>query len=84
MPTASAGQTGSGALPLEEIPSLAVTLSWPGHSIEGLAEGLRSHSLPVMGYVRDDRLFLDLRTVRGDEIGPMAEAIRWAVRLCLT
>ena len=75
----SVAQTGSGALPLEEIPSTALTLSWPGRSVGDLAARLRRHTPPVLGYVREDRLFLDLRTVRPDELAIVAEALRWSV-----
>lgn len=75
----TAAQTGSGALPLEEIPSLAITLFPSGCSTEMFSARLRNFTPPVMGYVRDNRLVLDLRTVRGDEIGMVAEAVRRAV-----
>ncbi len=82
----SVAQTGSGALPLEEIPSVALTLAWPGRSVGDLSERLRRHTPPVLGYVREDRLFLDLRTVRADELAIVAQAVRWGVEevLCRT
>ena len=66
-------QTGSGALPLEKIPSLAVTLRPLVGSVENLARGMRSGQPPVFGYIRDERLFLDMRTVRDDEIEMIAD-----------
>ena len=76
----SAAQTGSGALPLEEIPSVALALAWPGHSIANLAARLRNHTPSVLGYVRGNQLILDLRSLRADELPVVAEAVRWAVR----
>ena len=76
----SVAYTGSGALPLEEIPSVAVTLRPKAGSAAGLARGLRMSETPVMGYVREDRVFLDLRTVRDDEVKAVAKAVREAVR----
>lgn len=75
----SVAQAGSGALPLEEIPSVALGISWPGHSIGDLAARLRIHHSPVIGYVREEQLILDLRTLRADELGIVAEVVRWAV-----
>ncbi|MDP6777012.1 MAG: L-seryl-tRNA(Sec) selenium transferase [Candidatus Latescibacteria bacterium] len=71
----SVAQTGSGALPLEEIPSVALVLGCRGWSAGQLADRLRRNAPPVLGYVREDRLFLDLRTIRSDELSIVADAI---------
>ena len=68
-------QTGSGALPLEEIPSVALVLTSQGPSVGTLAARLRRYRPPVLGYVREDRLFLDLRTIRPDELSFVGRAI---------
>jgi L-seryl-tRNA(Ser) seleniumtransferase len=70
-------QTGSGALPLEEIPSVAIAISCEG--INRLAGRLRKYTPPVVGYVRDDRLLLDLRTLWEDDLEVISEALTWAV-----
>jgi L-seryl-tRNA(Ser) seleniumtransferase len=70
--------TGSGALPLEEIPSVAVTLRPAAGSVAGLARGLRLGEPAVVGYAREDRVWLDMRTVRDEEVKVVAEAIRKA------
>ena len=72
----SVAYTGSGALPLEEIPSAAVTLRPRAGSAAGLARGLRLCEPAVVGYVREDRVYLDVRTVRDEEVRTVAEAIR--------
>lgn len=69
----STAQTGSGALPLEAIPSCAVAIS--GGDVEGLAARLRQGDPPVVGYVRDGRLWLDLRTLWPDEVAVVGEAV---------
>ena len=74
----SQAQTGSGALPLENIPSVAVAIS--GGDILSLSNRLRRYDPPVVGYVRDDRLFLDLRTIRDDEVGIVGDAIKKGAR----
>jgi L-seryl-tRNA(Ser) seleniumtransferase len=75
----SKAQTGSGALPLEVIPSCAVAIFSSDVGIDDLAARLRQYDPPVVGYVREDRLFLDLRTLWPDDIKDVAEALRWAV-----
>ncbi len=70
----TASQVGGGALPLEEIPSAAVSLGGrrPAHELE---EGLRKHSPPVIGRVHEGRLLLDMRTVADGEIETVAAAV---------
>jgi L-seryl-tRNA(Ser) seleniumtransferase len=75
----SVAQSGSGALPLAEIPSTALVVSRPGGSIAQLAAKLRRHDPPVLGYVREECLYLDLRTVGSDELRVVAAALRWAM-----
>ncbi len=70
----SHAQTGSGALPLENIPSVAVAIS--GGDILSLSTALRRHDPPVICYVRDDHLFLDLRTIRDDEVRIVRDAVK--------
>lgn len=72
---ASTAQIGSGALPLEELPSRAVVLAPRACSAEELARRLRLARPPVVGRIQRDRLLLDLRTVREDEVALVAAAL---------
>ncbi|HJW24890.1 MAG TPA: L-seryl-tRNA(Sec) selenium transferase [Rhodocyclaceae bacterium] len=60
-----ASQIGSGALPVERLPSAALVLrprsKRPGKALIALEESFRCLPRPVIGYVRDDALWLDLR-----------------------
>ena len=70
----SVARSGGGTLPTYEIPSFAVRLG--GTDPEALAAELRSSEPPVIGRVREGRLWLDVRTLLpGDE-----EAVIGAVR----
>ena len=60
------GQVGSGALPLETLDSTAVVLEPTKQSAEEIGRQLRSSDPPVIGYVKEDKVWLDMRTV-GDE-----------------
>ena len=62
---------GGGSAPDEPIPGEALAL--PARS--GLAERLRRGSPPVVGYVRDGRLVLDLRTVDPADDETLAAAV---------
>jgi L-seryl-tRNA(Ser) seleniumtransferase len=74
--TPSVARSGGGTLPTYEIPSFAVRLG--GTDPEALAEELRSADPPVIGRVREGRLWLDVRTLLpGDEeavVGALREA----------
>jgi L-seryl-tRNA(Ser) seleniumtransferase len=63
--TELASQIGSGALPLETLPSggLAVmpTKGLPGRALDGLAERFRKLPMPVIGRINEGRFLLDLR-----------------------
>jgi L-seryl-tRNA(Ser) seleniumtransferase len=70
----SVARSGGGTLPTYEIPSFAVRLG--GTDAEALARDLRSAEPPVVGRVREGRLWLEVRTLlSGDE-----EAVVGALR----
>jgi len=71
----STAQTGSGALPLEDIPSVALVLAPKKCSAGELARQLRERPVPIVGYVREDRVWLDLRTVAAEELKVVGEEI---------
>ena len=54
-------QIGSGALPDQTIPSIAVRLSHPGLSAEQQSARLRSLPTPVIGRIHEDQVWLDTR-----------------------
>jgi L-seryl-tRNA(Ser) seleniumtransferase len=62
-------QIGSGALPLETLPSFAVALRGPG--LDALAARLRALPRPVIGRIHAGALLLDLRCLE-DEAGFVA------------
>lgn len=65
-------QIGSGALPLDTLPSFGLCLCTPrGRDLERLAAALRALPRPVVGRVRDGALVLDLRCLL-DEAGFLA------------
>ena len=75
-------QAGSGTLPMEEIPSVAIRLQPAGISAGEVARRMRRHSPPVLGYVREDILYLNLRTVFAHELKLVAEAVLCSARGC--
>ncbi|MBX9700539.1 MAG: L-seryl-tRNA(Sec) selenium transferase, partial [Acetobacteraceae bacterium] len=65
------GQIGSGALPLETLPSAALVLR--GGAPDALGARLRALPVPVIGRIRDDALWLDLRCLEAP--GPLLDAL---------
>jgi L-seryl-tRNA(Ser) seleniumtransferase len=68
---ACASQVGSGALPLETLPSAGLALrprSGGGAALERLAARLRGLATPVIGRIADDALRLDLRSLEDDAL----------------
>ncbi len=61
-------QIGSGALPLETLPSaaLAFRTQQGGGALAGLAAALRRVPLPIIGRIADDMLLLDLRCLEDE------------------
>ncbi|MEM9621388.1 MAG: L-seryl-tRNA(Sec) selenium transferase [Pseudomonadota bacterium] len=59
--TASQGQIGSGALPDKTISSVALTLRHARHSANDIEAALRALPTPVIGRIRDDQVWLDVR-----------------------
>jgi len=52
-------QIGSGALPVDLLPSMAVTLA--GAGLQAASAWLRARPVPVLGRIGEDRLWLDCR-----------------------
>ena len=70
---ACASQIGSGALPLESVPSAGLAIRprverGAGRALDGLAAALRRLMVPIIGRVEDGALILDLRCLE-DEAG---------------
>ena len=57
------GQIGSGALPVETLPSVALVLEPTEISVETLAALFRKGPIPIIGRIKEGLFWLDLRTV---------------------
>lgn len=62
-------QIGSGSLPVDRLPSAALTFTpkdGRGTTLSSLVESLRDSSTPVIGRINDGRLWLDLRCLEDE------------------
>ncbi|WP_075182432.1 L-seryl-tRNA(Sec) selenium transferase [Pantoea sp. 1.19] len=62
-------QIGSGSLPVDRLPSAAITFTprGPASSLAALGQQLRQRARPVIGRLQGGRLWLDLRCLDADE-----------------
>ena len=65
-------RAGAGALPVTEVPSVAVAVAVPAAEADGRAGQLRRGAPAVVCRVQDGRLLFDLRTVGEDELEELA------------
>jgi L-seryl-tRNA(Ser) seleniumtransferase len=72
-------QVGGGAMPGQDLPSWAVSIRPLAMKLSRLEHSLRQAPVPVIGRVEDDRLLLDVRTVRQDELNLLCESLRSAL-----
>jgi seryl-tRNA(Sec) selenium transferase len=61
-------------MPSAEVRSWAVTLG--GRNPETLDKSLRAMEMPVIGTIRDGKLWLDVRTIGDEELATVAGAVR--------
>ncbi|MGX9725798.1 MAG: L-seryl-tRNA(Sec) selenium transferase [Candidatus Electronema sp. VV] len=69
-------QVGGGAMPEQHLVSRGVELRPSFMRVSRLEKELRSLAVPVIGRIEDDRLLLDMRTVREDELILIAEGLK--------
>jgi L-seryl-tRNA(Ser) seleniumtransferase len=72
---ATTAQLGSGALPLEEFTSSALKIRAPGISSAQLSQRLRRADPPIIGYLRKDWLFVDLKAIADPDLPLLAQAL---------
>ena len=60
-------QMGSGALPLEKIPSVALKIVPSGISVSKFSKLMRTDEPIIIGYIENEAFLLNLRTIRDDE-----------------
>jgi L-seryl-tRNA(Ser) seleniumtransferase len=73
---ASHAEAGSGTLPAVQIDSFAVRCLPDKWTSSRWAKALRLASIPIIGTVRDESLWLDMRTVKPDEICSIVDSVR--------
>ena len=68
-------QVGSGAVPVETLPSKVLAVQAPGLSAEELARRLRLLTPPVFARIHKDAVLFDFRTIQPDEDAVVGKAL---------
>jgi L-seryl-tRNA(Ser) seleniumtransferase len=72
------GKAGGGTLPKSIVPSITIDVLPENSSVEEFALALRRSVPPVIGYITDQRLKLDLRTIFSHQDDQLVDVIRTA------
>ena len=78
--SASESYTGGGSLPMQSMPSLALTFRGTGRKLSSLQRALRMVRPPVIGYLKDGIFRLDLRTMMIESENEVIESILSALK----
>lgn len=68
-------QVGGGALPLEKIKTKVISLYSKSIKVGELEENLRLFNPPIIGRIKNDKLYIDLRTIKEDELDIIFEGV---------
>lgn len=71
-------EAGSGSLPEDKIDSAALVFSPKNGKVKDLAVALRCGSIPVVGYIKGNTFFIDLKAVLPSQIKRLTTAIQEA------
>lgn len=72
-------QVGGGSMPLERIPTKALKLNSESLNISRLEKSLRKLETPIITRLYKDSVYMDMRTVRDDEIELVAKGLEKAI-----
>ena len=64
----SESMVGGGSLPGEILTSYAVTIQSNKVSCEALMEKMRAYETPIIGHIKEDKVWLDMRTVMPEDV----------------
>jgi L-seryl-tRNA(Ser) seleniumtransferase len=68
-------EVGGGSLPAEALPTYCVALHSPEIPPHRLEAALRRADPAVVGRIKEDKVLLDMRTVREEDVGPLIATI---------
>lgn len=73
-------EVGGGSLPLEKLPTKCIAISLENNSVAALERELRHGEIPIVVRVYNDKVLLDLRTIKEDEFDTICESLSYSVK----
>lgn len=73
-------QVGGGAFPLQELPTIVLSVKSANRPVNSLEQGLRKVDPPIIARISKDELILDMRTIFDEEIPLLAAGIEKALK----
>ena len=73
-------QVGGGALPLQELPTIVLSLKPADFSVNRLETSLRKGNPPILSRIRKEELIIDMRTVADEEMPLLAIGLEEALK----
>ena len=61
-------EVGSGSLPTEKVPSIAISIKSKKMKPDALSKSLRSCEIPVLNYIRKDKVLIDFKAIPNEQI----------------
>jgi len=74
-------QVGGGALPLEELPTVLIAVRPKKISVNRCEDLLRTFQIPIIARINEDKLILDVRTIKEEEFETISRAIHHIMNL---
>ena len=69
-------EAGSGSLPEKLINSMAISFQPKSISVNDLAKKFRLGRIPVVGYIKENKFYIDLKAVLPNQVNKLAKAIK--------
>ena len=76
----SESMVGGGSLPGEILASYAVTVRPDTISCETLMERMRAYETPIIGHIKEDKVWLDMRTVMPKEVETLKNCVQEIIK----
>ena len=68
-------EAGSGSLPTEKIPSVAISFKSIDISADSISSKLRSGYIPILNYIKDDKVYVDLKAIPDEQIDALIDVM---------
>ena len=68
-------EAGSGSLPTEKIPSIAITIKSDLITTKNISNNFLNNRIPIVGYINNDIFHIDFKAIPDDQIDQLIKII---------